>query len=308
VFFAGRPFTLTARELITREAIDDSDTNADSNDLINRETVYHLTVTPEYRLQVTPSFSLVLGYTYDRLDYVGSGDDYEEHIGNVSLVKELSSNANVSLNYSYSVHQAETDDDYDEQVISVGYDQQVGPRLSFNTRIGYSKIEFDNGSDSSGMDWLLGVNYQLTEALELFGSYDQSFSPSATEGTRESRSAALGLDYKKNQATAHAEIYMEQSDYLSSNREDDALGTRFDITLPLTSVFSTTFDGEFERAEFERASGSQEVDRYTFGASLGFEYRRFLASLGYRYNHNDSDINTNDYTNNVFNFSLSAIF
>lgn len=308
VFFSGRPFTLTVSESITRETLDEQERNLDDNDLVNRTTVYNTTISPEYRLELPSSFSLVFGYTYDRVDYVSNeGNDSEEHIGRFSLEKELSSNSIISLNYYYTVHQSDTDEDFDQQDYTVGLTQQVGPRLNLATEVGYSDVEYDNGRDEGDVIWMLTAGYQLSEALALNATYDQSFATSATDGLTKSRSAVLGLAYMKNLVTANAELYWEQTDYLLLNREDDAFGSRLDLTLPLSRAFSTTFDAAYERASYE-GTPDEDVDRYSLGASLGYEYRRILASLGYRYHLSDSNITSNDYTNNVFILSATVRF
>lgn len=307
-FFAGRPFTLTFSEAITREVLDERENNADYNELENRTTVYNFTATPEYRLEISPSFSLVLGYTYDRVDYVdASGNDSEEHVGHFSAVKELSSNTTISLNYFYTAHQADTDADYDQQNYTINLQQQVGPRLHVEVEAGLSEVEYDNGRDEDDTNWLLAATYSLSEPLLLNASYNQSFATSITNGLTKSRSAVLGLGYDKNEMTALAEIYWQQADYVLSAREDESFGSRFSITVPLTRAFSTTVDADYEWASFDDVI-DEDVDRFSFGVSLGYEYRRFLASLGYRYRSNDSDNNANDFTNNVFTLSASVRF
>lgn len=307
-FFAGRPFTLMVSETITRETLDESDVNADYNDLVNRTTVYTLQVAPEYRLELTPSFSLVFGYTYDRVDYVAdAGNDSEEHSGRFSVVKELSSNTSVSLNYTYMVHQDETDEDFDQQDYTVGIDQQVGPRLNFSAEVGYSTIEYDDGRDTEDTTGLLSAAYSLSEALTFSADYDQSFSTSATEGLTKSRTATLGLGYAKNELTASAELFWDESDYEMTARKDEAIGTRLGLNIPLTVAFSTSFDAEYEQASFDDVT-DEDVDRYSFGAALNYEYRRFLASLGYRYRSNDSDNNNNDFINNTITLSATMRF
>ena len=112
LFFGGRPFTLYLAETISREAIDARD-DYEFSDTENRSTVYHSTVTPEYRLQLAPTFSLLFGYTYDRTDYVDTrGDDVEEHEGRVSLVKQISADSEVFARFAYSTQLS--DDDADE--------------------------------------------------------------------------------------------------------------------------------------------------------------------------------------------------
>lgn len=307
VFFGGRPFTLTLSETITREALDERDSNADFNELVNRSTVYRTLAAPEYRLQLAPSFSLVFGYTYDRIDYAeAAGNDSEEHIGSFSVVKELSSNTEIFVRYVYTVHQSDIDDDFDLQNYVLGLTQQFGPRLRASIEGGFSKVEYDNGFDSDDINWLLNANYRLSEALTLGAGFEQSYVTSATEGLTKTRSANLNAIYEKNNLSAGAEIFWRFEDFVLTSREDTSLGARLDTTIPLTRVFNATFDAELERLNYEPEN--EDVDRLTFGAALGFEYRRFLASLGYRYRIQDSDITANDYQTNIFTLSVSMRF
>lgn len=311
LFFSGRPFTLNINESITREALDERDVNADFNELVNRSTVYRLQITPEYRLQLTSSFSLVFAYTYDRADYVeDAGNDYEEHRGRFSIVKELSSNTNLSFNTSYAIHESDTDDDFTQQGYTVGLTQQIGSRLSISAEGGYSEVEYDNElifTDTIWYtSWLLSADYQLSGALSLAISYDQGFDLSATDGLTKNRSAVFGLAYAKDNLTANGELFWQQSDYLALVREDEAIGSRFDVSIPLSRAFFTTFDAEYEYVSFD-PEGVEE-DHFSFGASLGYEYRRFLSSLAYRYSLSDSDTGGSNYTNNVITLSASVRF
>lgn len=310
LFFNGRPFTLSLSETISRETLDESDNSAEYNELVNKSTVYKFVAAPEYRLELTPSFSLVFGYTYGRTDYVeAAGNDSEEHGGTFSLVKELSSNTTVSIDYSYKAHQSDTDADFDQQDYTLNLKHQVGPRLNVTAGAGFSTVEYDDGGDSEDTNWLLGVDYKLSEALALNANINQSFSTSATDGLTKSRSAVLGIAYAKSQLMASAELYYDQSDYVLTSREDQSFGSRFDITIPLTKAFSTSFDAEYEKVSFDSVSAPDEdADRYSLGCSLGYNYRRFDASLGYKYRLNESDISDNDYTNNVVTLSAAVRF
>ena len=104
-FFSGRPFTLLVSETVTNVALNQRDNNVDYNTSKNRTTLYQTKVAPQYRWQLTPTFSVVYGYDYNRDDYVDKrGDDTEEHVGHVSLVKQVSSATDVFARYTYTDH------------------------------------------------------------------------------------------------------------------------------------------------------------------------------------------------------------
>ena len=307
LFFGGRPFTLFLSETISREAIDERDDN-EFNDIENRSTVYHSSVVPEYRLQLVPTFSMIFGYTYDRLDYVDSrGDDSEEHEGRVSLVKQLSANSEIFARYAYAVHQSDdAADEFDRHDYTLGLNQQLGSRTTASIEGGYSEIEYDTGFATDGTNWLVDISYHLSEPVTLSLGYLQDFITTAEDGLTESQEASFGATYTKESLTASTELFWNNSEYVRLDREDDAYGVRFDFSKPLARALTVNFDAEYERAEY--TDTDEEIDRVTFGTSLDYEYRRFLATLGYRYRINESDFDANDYTNNIVTLSATVRF
>ena len=309
LFFGGRPFTLRLSETISRETIDERDDN-EFNDIENRSTVYHTTAVPEYRWQLTPTFSLVFGYTYDRYDYVDArGNDSEEHEGRFSLVKQLSATTEVFARYAYTVHQSDADEDeFDRQDYILGLTQQLGRRTTVSIEGGYSDIEYDSGFETDGTNWLVDISYHLSEPMTLSLGYSQDFTTTAEDGLTETQEASFGVIYEKEVMTASTELFWNDSDYVRQDREDEAYGVRFDLSRHLTRAFTVNADAEYEWATYDDPGVDEEVDRFTVGASFGYEYRRFLASLGYRYRINDSDIDVNDYTNNIVTLSATVRF
>jgi hypothetical protein len=309
LFFGGRPFTLRLSEVISREAIDQRD-DFEFSDTENRSTVYHSTVTPEYRLQLVPTFSLLFGYTYDRTDYVDSrGNDTEEHEGRISLIKQISADSEVFARYAYSIQLSDDDaDEFDRQDYTLGITQQLGGRTTLSMEGGYSQIEYDSGFDTDSTNWLVNISYHLSEPLTLSLAYTQDFTVTAEDGLTETKEAVLGAAYTKESLSASTELFWNNSDYVRLDREDNAYGVRFDFSKPLARAVTVNFDAEYERAEFDDLGTDEDVNRFTLGTSLDYEYRRFLASLGYRYRINESDIDVNDYVNNIVTLSATVRF
>lgn len=306
LFFGGRPFTLRVSETITREALDARDDYTYSD--ADRSTLYHLTVLPEYNWRLTPTFSLVFGYGYDRLDYADTrGNDSEEHSGRVSLVKTLSATSDVFARYEYTAHQSDDEEEFDRQDYTLGLTQQLGVRTTLSLEGGYSEVEYDSGYDTDSTTWLVDLGYRLSEALSFALAYSQDFTLTAEDGLTESQEASLTGNYRKDSMAASASIFWNTSDYVRENREDEAIGIRCDLSKPLVSNLTANFDAEYEHAQFDDVV-DEDVDRVTLGTSLDYLFRRFTASLGYRYRINESDIDTNDYTNNIVTLSGSVRF
>ena len=310
LFFSGRPFTLRLSETISSEELDERDRGADYNELVNRSTVYHSMVSPEYRLQLTPTFSLDFGYTYDRFDYVEpEGIDSEEHIGRFSLVKQLTATTDVFARYTYIIHQSDdAADEFDRQDYTLGLNQELSGRITAAIEAGLSEVEYDSGFDTDGMVWSVDVSYNLSEPLTFTIGFLQDFETTAVDGLTKTREASFGAGYQRESLTASTELFWNNSDYVRLDREDEAYGIRFDLSKPLASALTFHVDAEYERAEYDDPGINEEVNRVTLGTSLDYEYRRFLASLGYRYRINESDIDTNDYDNNIVTLSGTLRF
>ena len=307
-FFIGRPFTLLIRETITRETLSERNNSAEGNNLVNKTTVSRFSVMPQYRFQIGESFSLVFGYTYDRIDYVDPrGNDYEDHTGRLSLVKYLSTNTEISINYNFKSHQANDDEDFSEQRYSLGLNQQLGSRTKISLEGGYSVVDYDNGLSEDTTNWLADISYQLSAPLSLFLSYRQDYSVSATEGLTNTAEASMGIDYVKGSLTSGVEVFWREVDYLRLDRQDHYWGSRIDFFIPLSSSLSTALNAEYENVEFDDAD-TEKVDRYKCGCSVIYQYRRISTTLAYNYRLNDSDVNNNDYVNNTAILSVSLRF
>lgn len=326
--FSGRPFTLEVSEQIAREALDESDVNEDYNDLVNRTTVYRTRVTPEYRWRLGRTFSLLFGYDYERVDYAtDAAYDSQEQTGRFSVQKELSSNTSVTANYSYSIYEDDDDTDFDQQTYTLGLNQQLGRRVNLSVEGGVAMLEYESGLDYETSFWQVNASYGLTESLSLIAAYDQDFATTAQDGLTESSHGTAGLAYARNDLTASLEMFWNQLDYLDQPRQEESTGARFEIDLPLSSVFSTTLEADYERATYDQSIRSnilgillglteadyqelaeEQVDSYGAGVALNYEFRRILASLGYRYRHSDSDRNRNDYDNNIATLRFTVAF
>jgi hypothetical protein len=311
LFFPGRAFTLTISENITREAIDERDVFSPDNQRINMTTVYSTRVSPQYSWRLSPTFSLVFGYDYQRTDYTeGEADDGQDHTGRVSLVKILSATLESSLNYSCNRHLADVDmDDYDEQNISLGLTYQPSSRTSLALQGGLSSVDYNDGSDSTeDASWSVDLSHRLTNVLSTNLSFSQNFSTSASLGLERSRQAAWGLTWERQQLTVAGEIYWQQSDFLQEDRQDDAYGTRLSLSQQFSRRLSGAINGDYERAEFDDPGPDEQVDRYSLGGSLSYSFSRFVTSLAYRHRINQSNVDNNDYTNNTVTLTASVRF
>ena len=307
LLFGGRPFSLRVTETISRVALDERD-DYEFNDVENRSTLYDLTVLPEYRWQIMPTLSLVTDYTYHRLDYVESrGNDSEEHRGRISLVKLVSPRTDVFLRYGYTAHQSDDDEEFDRQDVTAGLSWQLGARTNLSMEGGYADVEYDSGYTTESLTWLADLSYQLSEAVSFSLVYSEDFSVTAEDGLTERREAELSAHYTRESMTASTTVFWRNLDYLQEQREDEFLGIRGTLAKPLGRALTLNLDAEYANVQFDDVV-EEEADRFTLGPSLEYAYRRFLASLGYRYRVNASDVDSNDYTNNIVFINGSVSF
>jgi hypothetical protein len=306
LFFGGRPFHLLMTGTISRENLDTRNNSTAFNDLVNKSTVYHLTVAPEYRRQLLPSLSLVFGYVYDRIEVIDAVKDSEGHTGSLSLEKQLSSNTLVSGNYRYLQQQTDVDDNYNQQDYTLGLTQQFGPRLSGRAEAGVSLVDYATRGKQTSPNWLVGLSYQFTPPLSMKLELAQKFQLSSFDGLNKSRSATAGLSYAREKIGGNAELYWNDAEFVQDAREDQALGARFKLHLLFSKAAFCDLDVNFERANF--TPNDEQVDRYGAGGDLGFEYRRFLLTNGYHFQISNSDRPARDYRNMIVSLNATMRF
>lgn len=308
LFFGGRPFTLTARGTITRETLDERDRDLEFNDTVNRSTVYRVSVTPEYRWRIAPTLATVVSYSLNLVDYAASeGNDYLEHQGLVTIEKNISQALDVWVRYRYLEHDNDDDlEDFDRHDASVGGRYQIGARTSVAAMIGRTKVEYDSGLDAEGSIWSTDLSYLLTDSLTLALLYLQDYRVTATDGLSRSREASLSTIYTRPITSVTAAVFWRELDYIRQDRVDESYGATLGLTRHLSQAFTAGVDTGYERAS--NRGPDEKFHRYIFGTSLGFEYRRFLTTLSYRYRLNDSDISGRDYRNNIVILSGTVRF
>jgi uncharacterized protein (PEP-CTERM system associated) len=172
--------------------------------------------------------------------------------------------------------------------------------------VGRSKVEYDSGLDTNSTIWSTDLSYLLTDSLTLGLLYSQDYQVTATEGLSRLREARFSLTFTRPLTSVTTAVFWRELDFVRDDRVDESYGATLGLTRQLSQAFSVGTDAGYERAD--NRGPDEELHRYTFGANLGFEYRRFLTTLGYRYRLNDSDISGNDYRNNIVTLSATVRF
>ena len=93
--------------------------------------------------------------------------------------------------------------------------------------------------------------------------------------------------------------------FITTDREDEIIGVDINISKPLTSKLTPTIRGLWERHELldiQVPGESYNERRNNYSVSAGLDYRagkRITTSFGYAYNYRNSNVDTNDFYNNV---------
>jgi len=113
--------------------------------------------------------------------------------------------------------------------------------------------------------------------------------------TRESLQPEL-ISYS-GKSTVTLRAFRTVDKYIIADREDRSRGVALGSSIPLTSRITGTLTGRYTYYEF--FPQEENVDRYGLGLSFNYSLRLLTATLGYTHNLNDSDMEADDYRNNI---------
>ncbi len=309
LFFSDRPFTLRISETISREAIDERNTlDPEETRNTNTSTVYRTLVSPEYRLDLSASWSLVFGYDYRLVKYAEpAGTDYQQHNGRFSVLKTLSSNTELSANYVYTVNKSDdAQDDYKRHNYSLGIVHQFGPRTRLSLDGGYAIIDYDYGETSNSTTAHAELSYRLTAPLTLFLSYVQDFYQTANDGLTKMHELRTGVNYEKDSLTSGLSLFWKTLNYERESRKDDIYGAEYTLGFALAKNLRANYNARYDYLMYNEED--ENVNRFSTGLSFSYEYRRFVSTLGYRFRIQDSEADNDDYINNIVTLSASVKF
>ncbi len=172
-----------------------------------------------------------------------------------------------------------------------------------------SFFDFDESGSYDGNLWGIGVDYELSNRIDLGLTYNRDYVVSVSRGISKSDVARAFVNYHKR-LNANLEFFTTKSKYSEENlefkdyrSEDKSVGGRLNISYPLYKRFTLNFDSNYAYWEFE--PDNEKVDRYGLGCSINYNFiRNFDISLSYTYHIDDSDIDENDYRNNIALLSI----
>jgi len=290
-------FFIKVSDVFARVPIDVRRQVALDNLLTNTTDSNRFIVNPYLEYPLSETFRARVGYTYENIWYAtGVGDDAENNSADLSIIKEISSKMKASLTYTYLSHRPDRTEDYDRQNAGLGIDYKISPKLSLNAGAGQTWFAYKTGTEFDSTIWNIKADYLLTESLALSAGYSESFSDSVNVGAYKRKSSTGVISYS-GKSTVTLRAFRTVDKYIIADREDRSRGVALGSSIPLTSRITGTLTGRYTYYEF--FPQEENVDRYGLGLSFNYSLRLLTATLGYTHNLNDSDIEADDYRNNI---------
>lgn len=219
-------------------------------------------------------------------------------------------------------------DAYDTHSGTLGTTYQVTPKLTLNGSIGKVYYRYKTGTatniiqyydgagtieneevvvvktkpdDADSLIWNVMANYTLSERFSLGAYYSQDFYDSVNEGAVKRETTGGSIKYSHAIEATLAGFYTN-STYETEDRKDKSAGGTLSAKVPLGSSLAANVGGSYTHYKFSPDSVitiTEKVNRYTAQASLDYTLRILTMGLGYTWNYNDSNVDVNDYRNNI---------
>ena len=311
-------FFLRVSDSYARVPIDEGGRGGESNRTVNLTDENTLQINPYLEFELMKNTQMQMGYTYENLWYKeDEGNSAESHLYSVSLTNELSPRASMVLSGSYEEYRPKSPSkvvvfdgggtyEYDEENVNVELTYQVSERLQLQGSYGHSWLDYDVISNSDSSVWSAGADYEIASNYTVGTAYLRSYEVSVDEGPSESDRLSAYLEYDER-FILNFSLFTEKRDYVEIWRDDDSYGGQLTGELPFNE--KTGITGLFRYQNFDRSGfDAEEYDRYSTSFSFYYETRLGRISTGYIYNRNDSDLNSEDYTNNIVFINTSLRF
>ena len=234
----------------------------------------------------SPKFSFGVEVKYEEREYTGQSEgssaDYETVTIPLDLFYELTPKVDLSAGYTFqdrTVGATRTVSSYDQEnhFFNVGARGEFTPKLSGSFKVGLRTADNDartvtgfgvvEGEDGSTLGTDASLTFRLSPKLDTVFKASRDFSSGSAGQSVENTLLSLTGTYTINaNYSATAGFKLNQRDY-DTNRDDDQLG--FNVRL------------KYEPNDYWKFSG------------------------GYRYDDNDSNQNSSDYTEHLFDFAAS---
>ena len=221
--------------------------------------------------------------------------------------------------------------------VRLGLDYQVSEKLHVSGGYGHSWLDYDVREDTESDIWDASADYEISSTVTTGIAYSFTYSVSVEDGPSERDNLSAYLAYD-DRMQIRLSLFMASEDYVEIDRQNDSYGGDLSGTVPLTDRFGlnwglsyANYDESSSELRLERINiplppnsvipgdsitiivprvidTSEEYDRY--GARLAIYHDISLGqlSVGYIYTRNESDLDDEDYTNNIVYLQASLTF
>jgi len=309
---------LRVADIYQRIPIDEGDRGGEGNSLVNLTDSNRFIVNPYMQFELIRDLQVRLGYTYENLWYEeGEGDDADSHAYTLAFTKIMTPRTTLNLEGTHLEYRPkdplkdyiigeEGDYEYDRDSARIGVSYLVGDRLQLQGGYGHTWIDYEVRDDVDSSIWDISMDYQFSSAFQAGIAYLKDYTVSVEDGPSKRDKSSLFLAYQER-FSMKASVFVSNDEFVEINREDESYGGDLGGVFPFTDKYG--LDWQLRYTSWERTGiDAEEYDRY--GARLAFYYdvKWGRLSLGYTYNRNDSDIEENDYTNNIIYLQANLIF
>ncbi len=290
-------FSLSVIDEYQRVTIDNRRQVVDDNPLVNKSNRNRLVVNPEYRSGYFTTFTPIVGYRFEKLDYDSpEGDDSDFHQFYADLEKRLNPKMTGTLGYRYGIYQSRTEDDYQRQDLTGRLDYRLSPELTLTGGAGSAWINYKERRGEQAVIWDVVLEWQPGPRWRAGLSCSEDFALSVNEGLSKILRAEAFFGYLER-LPSEVRVYAERQDYVTEDREDRSVGLNVRVSVPFHSRISLDFTGESSLWRF--LPEDEDVFRYGAGLALSYRIKYGVLSVGYRYRESDSDLDENDYQSNL---------
>jgi hypothetical protein len=294
-------FFIDVTDVYERVPVDIRRPVALENVFVNMTDSNKFLVSPYIKLPLTSTLSTTFGYSYNNIWYRAvEAIDSESHSAFLGFNNQFSPRLNGRIKYSYFAYRPDNINDYDRHQGSIAITYQVTPALRVSGGVGKAKFDYKTTEDITTTFWNINSEYYVLELPEnptLSASYGSFFHDSVIAGVYKSR--RFDLRFKTGEAfelTIHP--YHSTAEYFETDRKDKVTGVAVDISRPLTKRISASLFTLWEKQKF--LPQDEEVSRYSLRSTLEYGLtQNITAIIGYTYNSKNSNIDVNDFHNNV---------
>jgi hypothetical protein len=268
-----------------------------NNYIVNMTDSNLLLANPYMLYPLTGTLKYKLSYAYTNQWYNNSSlDKYQSHTFETGFIKDLSSLITASVTYDYIIEQGTTFQDYTRQNVIAGASYQVTPRWSLNGSFGETWLDFQHLGSRARPIWDVSTKYDLTGKLSLTGEFSDNYVDSIDAGVYRRQAATAGALFNGKIPVSLIFSY-EKDNYAEIVREDKWKGVAATASVPLTKKITGKLTAIY--TDYTFLPENEKVKRYGIDAAVDYTIKITTITFGYTYNVNNSNIDQNDYRNNI---------